>query len=70
MILLVAAGIFAAIAIGAAARSVRFPRACHYCSRMRPPRKLQRIELTDVGSVEICRETGSCRRAAAKGMAR
>lgn len=67
MILLVVAAVLAAVALGAAARAARPPRPCHYCGRMRAPRHLHRVELSDVGVVEVCRDVEPCRRAAARG---
>jgi hypothetical protein len=70
MVMLVAAGLLLAVAVGAIARATRPPRACHYCDRMQPPRRLQQVDLTDAGTVDVCTDVGSCRRAAARVPAR
>jgi hypothetical protein len=70
MVMLVAAGLLFAVAVGAIARAARPPRTCHYCGRLQPPRRLQQVDLTDAGSVDVCRDVGPCRRAAARVPAR
>jgi hypothetical protein len=66
MLLLAFAVALLLVAACAIARAARPPRACHYCSRMQPPRRLQQVELTDAGMVDVCRDVGPCRRAAAR----
>jgi hypothetical protein len=70
MAMLVLAAVFAAVALGAAARALRPPRACHYCGRLRAPRHLQAVELSDAGPVAVCRDVEPCRREAARSLAR